>query len=163
MRLLVMIVGALTIAVSATGGQPAFSDYRREKPGVIHKITVADLPGPGATPAVRNPPSIVPRPSGAVPEALPGYSVTLYKEGLSNPRLIRTAPNGDLFIAESQPGRVTVVRGRDAGGKAQTTETFATGLNRPFGIAFYPPGPSPTHVYVGNTNSLVRFPYQVGD
>jgi len=163
MRLLGMIFGALTIAASATGGQSAFSDFRREKPGVIHKITVADLPGPGATRAVQNPPTMVPRPPRAVPEALPGYSVTLYKEGLSNPRLIRTAPNGDLFIAESQPGRVTVVRGRDASGKAQTTETFATGLNRPFGIAFYPAGPSPTHVYVGNTNSLVRFPYQVGD
>ena len=33
----------------------------------------------------------------------------------------------------------------------------------PFGIAFYPPGPNPTHVYVGNTNSVVRFPYQNGD
>jgi len=119
MRLFGMIFGALAIAVSATGGQSAFSDFRREKPGVIHKITVADLPAPGATPAVQNSPTMVPRPPRAQPEALPGYSVTLYKEGLANPRLIRTAPNGDLFIAESQPGRVTVVRGRDANGKAQ--------------------------------------------
>ena len=33
----------------------------------------------------------------------------------------------------------------------------------PFGIAFYPPGPNPTHVYIGNTDSVVRFPYQYGD
>jgi glucose/arabinose dehydrogenase len=156
MKLLVVLFGVLTIAASATGDQTAFSDFRRERPGVIHKITVADLPGPGATRAVQNPPTMV-------PEALSGYAVTLYKEGLANPRLIRTAPNGDLFVAESRPGLVTVIRGRDASGKAQTTETFASGLTRPFGIAFYPAGPNPTHVYIANTNSLVRFPYQTGD
>jgi len=40
---------------------------------------------------------------------------------------------------------------------------FATGLNRPFGIAFYPLGSDPKYVYVGNTDSVVRFPYQNGD
>jgi len=89
--------------------------------------------------------------------------VALYADGLENPRLMRTAPNGDVFVAESRPGRVKVVRGRDSAGKAQTVEVFAAGLTRPFGIAFYPPGPNPTHVYVGNTDSVVRFPYQVGD
>ncbi len=34
---------------------------------------------------------------------------------------------------------------------------------RPFGIAFWPPGPSPKFIYVGNTGSVVRFPYQAGD
>ena len=42
-------------------------------------------------------------------------------------------------------------------------EVFATGLDRPFGIAFYPPGPEPKFVYVGNTDSVVRFPYRNGD
>jgi glucose/arabinose dehydrogenase len=89
--------------------------------------------------------------------------VALYADGLENPRLMRTAPNGDIFVAESRPGRVKVMRGRDAAGRAQTVDVFATGLTRPFGIAFYPPDASPTHVYVGNTDSIVRFPYQVGD
>jgi glucose/arabinose dehydrogenase len=82
---------------------------------------------------------------------------------LKNPRLIRTAPNGDMFLAESGPGRILVFRGITSDGKPQTTETFASGLTRPFGIAFYPPGPDPKYVYVGNTNSVVRFPYQNGD
>jgi glucose/arabinose dehydrogenase len=30
-------------------------------------------------------------------------------------------------------------------------------------VAFYPPGAKPTHVYVGNTDSIVRFPYRAGD
>src|SRR4029079_18430041 len=40
---------------------------------------------------------------------------------------------------------------------------FAARLQSPFGIAFYPAGPDPQWVYVGNTGSVVRFPYKVGD
>ena len=47
--------------------------------------------------------------------------------------------------------------------KPEVNAVFATGLSRPFGIAFYPPGPEPRYVYVGNTNSVVRFPYKNGD
>jgi glucose/arabinose dehydrogenase len=154
------MLAAVMVAAAALGDQSAFSDFRRERPGVVHKITVADLPAPGATRAVQNPPTVVTRPATAKPETLPGYTVTLYADGFNNPRIIRTAPNGDLFVAQSQPGTVKAIRG---GAKAQDVETFATGLNRPFGIAFYPPGPDPTHVYVGNTNSVVRFPYRAGD
>ena len=86
-------------------GRPAaFSDFRRDVPGAIHKITIADLPAPRATRGVNNPPTMVARPAGALPKALPGYVVSEYASGLDNPRLIRTAPNGDLFVAESDPG-----------------------------------------------------------
>jgi glucose/arabinose dehydrogenase/beta-lactamase superfamily II metal-dependent hydrolase len=145
-------------------GRPAaFSDFRREVPGAIHKITLADLPAPRATRGVNNPPTMVARPAGALPKTMPGYAVSEYASGLDNPRLIRTAPNGDVFVAESDPDRVRVIRGRGADGRAQTVSTFAMGLNRPFGIAFYPLGPNPEWVYVGNTDSIVRFPYRVGD
>ena len=145
-------------------GRPAaFSDFRRDVPGAIHKITIADLPAPRATRGVNNPPTMVARPVAALPKALPGYVVSEYASGLDNPRLIRTAPNGDLFVAESDPGRVRVVRGRGSDGRARTVSTFAMGLNRPFGIAFYPLGPNPEWVYVGNTDSIVRFPYKSGD
>ncbi len=124
---------------------------------------LSDLPQPFATPAVDNSAHVVSRPSAAWPQAPDGFKVQLYAQNLKNPRLIRTAPNGDLFVAESGPGRILVFRGVTSDGKPQTTETFATGLTRPFGIAFYPPGPDPKYVYVGNTNSVVRFPYQNGD
>jgi glucose/arabinose dehydrogenase len=163
MKWMTIAVAALLTAASATGDQSPFSDFRAERPGVIHRITASDLPLPFATSSARNPPKSVPRPDGAMPQPLPGYAVALYAGGLENPRLMRTAPNGDIFVAESRPGRVKVLRGRDASGRAQAVEVFAEGLTRPFGIAFYPPGPNPTHVYVGNTDSVVRFPYQVGD
>ena len=65
-------------------------------------------------------------------------------------------------MAESRPGRIHVFR-LSTTGKVATDQVFATGLNMPYGIAFYPPGPNPTHVYIGNTDSVVRFPYQNGD
>ncbi len=140
-----------------------FFDYRLERPGASHKITVADLPPPRAAESVDNGPSLVPRPKNAFPVAPPGFKVDLYADGFSNPRLIRTAPNGDLFLAESAPGEIKVVRGLRADGRAAQVERFASGLNKPFGIAFYPPGDAPMWVYVANTDSVVRFPYKSGD
>jgi glucose/arabinose dehydrogenase len=143
--------------------QAPFTDYRHEQPGTVHKVTLADLPEPYRTQSADNRPHIVPRPADAWPKALPGFTVTQYAAGLQNPRLIRRAPNGDLFVAESEPGRIRVLRGVGADGKAQTVEVFAAGLTQPFGIAFYPPGPNPQFVYVANTGSVVRFPYRNGD
>jgi glucose/arabinose dehydrogenase len=42
-------------------------------------------------------------------------------------------------------------------------ETFTTGVDGAYGIAFYPPGPEAEFVYVGIYNSVVRFPYVNGD
>jgi glucose/arabinose dehydrogenase len=145
-----------------TGGSP-FTDFRGEAPGTIHKITPGDLPKPYMTPDSDNDPRVVAKPGNAWPQALPGFKVDLYAGDLKNPRLIRTAPNGDLFLAESDPGIILVFRGVTSDGKAAKKETFATGLSRPFGITFYPPGPNPQYVYIGNTDSVVRFPYQNGD
>jgi glucose/arabinose dehydrogenase len=143
--------------------KPPFTDYRFEKPGTIRKITVNDLPAPFLTPSAGNSPKLVARPEGAWPQVLPGFEVTLYAAGLDEPRLIRTAPNGDFFVAESKAGDIRVFRGITSTGKPEEMQVFASGLSRPFGINFYPPGPNPQWIYVGNTDSVVRFPYQNGD
>ena len=144
-------------------GHAAFTNYKKQAPGVVRKITVADLPAPYSTKSAGNSPTVVPRPSDAWPKAPAGFKVDLYASGLNSPREIRTAPNGDLFVAESDSGEITVFRGMTKDSKPEQTSTFATGLHEPFGIAFYPPGPNPTSVYIGNTNSVVRFPYKNGD
>src|SRR6202522_2228227 len=79
------------------------------------------------------------------------------------PRIIRTAPNGDLFVADSQAGSILVLRGVTAAGKAATISTYATGLDHPFGIAFYPSGAHPQWIYVGTATTIVRFAYNSGD
>jgi glucose/arabinose dehydrogenase len=167
-------------------GQAAFTDWNQQKPGIRHKITVADLPAPNQDEAVNNGPQIVPKPLNVWPIAPPGFKVTLYAGGdfiptaasssinnqapsvpaaasiFREPRLMRTAPNGDLFLTDSHGDKVFVLRGVGPDGKAQKISVFATGLSLPFGIAFYP-ATNPRWVYIGNTDSVVRFPYKSGD
>jgi glucose/arabinose dehydrogenase len=142
---------------------PPFTDFRYEVPGKVRKITVADLPPPYATSSAGNGPTMTPRPDGVIPKAPDGFKVNLYAEGLGTPRVIRVAPNGDIFLAESGSGQIRIYRGMTADGKPQQTSVFATHLNKPYGIAFYPLGPNPQWVYIGNTDEVVRFPYRNGD
>jgi glucose/arabinose dehydrogenase len=148
---------------SVLTGQDAFTNYAKEKPGVTRKLTVADLPAPYATKGVDNGADMVKRPEGAIPQAPEGFKVSLYYTGLNQPRLIRKAPNGDLFVALSYENKVMVFRGVDSEGKAKEVSTFADNLSQPFGIAFYPAGPNPKWIYIGNTDAVVRFPYKNGD
>ena len=144
-------------------GQAAFVDYRSMKTGTFRKITVADLAQPFATESVRNNAEMVPRPADAWPQAPAGFKVDLYATALEGPRQIRMAPNGDFFVAESTAGQIKVFRGRGPDGKPEQVSVFASGLKQPFGINFYPSGGNPQWVYVGNTNSVVRFAFQTGD
>jgi glucose/arabinose dehydrogenase len=144
-------------------GEGSFNDWGNERPGNRYLIKDSDLPKPYATESTRNQSTIVPRPADAWPQVPEGFKVDLAATGLDNPRTIVTAPNGDLFLAESDPGRIRVIRGFGSDGKVQTNEVFASGLTMPYGIAFYPPGPNPQYVYIGNTSSVVRFPYKNGD
>jgi glucose/arabinose dehydrogenase len=117
-------------------GQDAFTDAAHESPGTRRHLTVNDLPAPNEKESVDNGPSMVPKPADAWPKAPAGFKVEQYTTGLDNPRLMRTAPNGDLFVAESQPGKILVFRGVTPDGKPQQTSVFAEGLHQPFGIAF---------------------------
>src|SRR5262249_56559971 len=116
-----------------------------------------------ATRSVDNGPRVIDRPNGAWPQVPPGFKITEFAKDMENPREVVTAPNGDLFVAESEPGRIKVLRDANGDGKAETVQVFASGLDQPFGLAFYPPGPDPRYLYVGNTGSVVRFPYQNGE
>jgi glucose/arabinose dehydrogenase len=172
-RLRLVLLPVVLIASAAPGddpkpggtrtGQDALGDWTTDAPGVRRKITVADLARPYATPSANNHPKVVKRPEGAWPKAPQGFGVTEFATGLTQPRVIVRAPNGDLFLAESSANRVRVFRDADGDGKPEVNEVFAAGLNRPFGIAFHPVGPDPKYVYVGNTDSVVRFPYKNGD
>jgi glucose/arabinose dehydrogenase len=153
----------LLLPITAAADSSPFTDWRGQRPGATHHIRASDLPPPGASESVDNGPRMVPRPANAWPQAPAGFKVQLFASGLKNPRLIRTAPNGDIFVAESRADLIRVFRGMDAEGKAKQTSVFAKGLRRPFGIAFYPLGPDPQWIYVGNTDSVVRYPYRNGD
>jgi glucose/arabinose dehydrogenase len=155
-------------------GPSAFTDYQKEKPGTFRKITVADLPKPFETASAGNPPKSVSRPANMWPQAPPGFKVEQYVDenllgtiegnpSRMEPRELRAAPNGDIFLADTRANKIVILRGIGSDGKPQQTSVFAdTGLRAPFGIAFYPLGNDPKWVYIGNTDSVVRFPYTSG-
>jgi glucose/arabinose dehydrogenase len=140
-----------------------FGDWQQDAPGVVHRITPADLPAPYASRFASNGAHLVARPTGAAPHVPPGFAAQIFATGLSTPRALRVAPNGDIFLAETGAERVRVFRPGADGAKPAQSAVFATGLTLPYGIAFFPPGPNPTYVYVAETNRLLRFPYQPGD
>ena len=153
-------------AAAQTGGDllegaAAFGDWRTNDPGRRRMIRPRDLPAPDRAGSVTNFVTNVRRTTAQKPIVPAGFAVNLFASGLAGPRLIRVAPNGDVFAAESNAGRVRVLRPN--GAQSSEATVFASGLSSPFGIAFYPPGKDPQWIYVGNTDSVVRFPYRNGD
>lgn len=147
-------------------GKAAFGTWEADAPGVSRHITSAGLPAPTLTendpeaPDFENLANVVAPPPGKMPDVPAGFKAEVFASGLNQPRVIRTAPNGDIFVAESGAGRILVFPA-DVAGTAKF-EVFTEGLEKPFGIAFYPPA-DPRYVYVGAANQVVRFPYRGGD
>jgi len=143
-------------------GAFAYGDWTRDSPGARRRFTTADMPPPYATRSVADGGSIVPRPSGATPKVPPGFTVEAFATGLSGPRLLRVAPNGDIFVAEMDAGDIRVLHAVASGQRATAT-VYAKGLDEPFGLAFYPPGANPQSLYVGTVDAVLRFAYHSGD
>jgi glucose/arabinose dehydrogenase len=163
---LIMSAGAWAMTCAAGAevrtGQAALGDWRTDSPGVVRQIAIADMPAPYATRPSAQPPAEVARPPDMALKVPAGFSVSPFAK-LDHPRQIRVAPNGDVFVAETDAGRITVLRAADGAAAPAATEVFASGLDQPFGIAFYPAGPHPKLIYVANNNSVVRFDYESGD
>jgi glucose/arabinose dehydrogenase len=160
--LVVIAAARASLADSVRSGDAAFSDWHGDAPGAIRKITPEALPAPFASRSSSAAGMLIPRPVGASPRLPPGFTAMVFAVDLDRPRTMRTAPNGDIFVAESG-GQIRVLHTADGAEKPIASATFAHGLRMPFGVAFWPPGPSSRFVYVGETNRIVRFPYQPGD
>ncbi len=137
--------------------------WRNAAPGVAHHITLADLPAPFATASARSGPRVVRPPTDATLAVPPGFTVNRFAQGLGGARYLRVAPNGDIFLAQTGPGRIRLLRAAPGANAPSLNQDFITGLDHPFGLAFYPPGPDPQWLYVANNNAIVRIPYHNGD
>ncbi len=149
-------------ADAVRSGESAYGDWRADAPGVMRHIRPQDMPRPGATAAAASGARFVASADRSL-KVPPGFSATLLTGKVPGARTVRVAPNGDIFTAQSEGGRVTVLRLSKDRSKVERTETFASQLSLPYGIAFYPPGPNPQWVYVGEPTRVVRFAYKVGD
>lgn len=126
----------------------------RATPGQHFEIAPANLPAPHATPAVDATPVVVPRPQGALPQVPQGFTVSLFAGGLGKPRFLAVAPNGDVFVSESDFGKITVLAQR--GGHLKRA-TFASGFAQPHGLAFHDGA-----LYVADTQAVWKLGYRDG-
>jgi len=124
---------------------------------LILALFIQQLPPPFQTPWYRKITRSVPMPEGRTLTVPEGFNVSLFAEKLENPRWMALAPNGDIFVAESGARKITVLRDANKDGVAEIKETFATDLNRPFGLSFWK-----NYLYVGNNDAVVRFAYKPG-
>ncbi len=113
-----------------------------------------ELPPPFATKSAGNAPEVTKPPKGFLPTVPKGFSVNVFAVGFKAPRFLATAPNGDIFVADSAAGKIYILRDPQHTGGAQEREEFAAGLDQPFGIVFHE-----GFVYVGDTDAVLRFPY----
>jgi glucose/arabinose dehydrogenase len=157
------LLAAAAPANAPRTGSAAYGDWRDDAPGVVRQITPQDMPPPFATGSAQHSPLVVARPAGATLHVPPGFTVDEFASGLSRPRTMRVAPNGDVFLAESGAGRIRVFRTQDGEARPVQSSIFAEDLPLPFGIDFWPPGPDPRYVYVALSAKVVRLPYRVGD
>lgn len=161
---LASLQGAVKAAAAA---QPATAAERQgswddNQPGRIHHIKVTDMPPPFATSSAGNGPRVEARPNGSMPTVPQGFAVSVFAVDADKPRVALRAPNGDVFLAATAKGEIKVARAKN-GQAADKVDVFATGLSRPYGIAFWPSGANPQYLYVANVNSVVRIPYRNGD
>ena len=124
-------------------------------------------------------------PEGQMPEAPAGFRVTRYAGDLDHPRWMYCLANGDVLVSEAsgkpkppkteedfqkqalmkksgQPrpsaDRIMLLRDTDADGVADVRHVLLENLNQPFGMEVVK-----GHLYVGNTDGVVRFPFNEGE
>lgn len=158
----IIILASLACAQSASKNstpQQSLTSQSGAKPvSGHHEIKLSDLPPPQVQRGPVNMSRVIPRPEGAQLALPPGFEIDTFAEGdLKRPRWLALAPNGDIFVAESEGNRISVLRDKNNDGKVDERFVFASDLARPFGMAFWR-----DYLYVGNTDAVVRFKYKPG-
>jgi glucose/arabinose dehydrogenase/cytochrome c2 len=150
-----------SIVVPDSSAQSA--NWRLDAPGCPHRISASSMPAAFATPSSRNSSSVVAKPANASLSVPPGFHIDIFSTGLTGPRKMLVAPNGDILVTEMRGGRVTVLHPSPDGSRAAGTDVYLQGLKQPFGLAFYPNAQNPQWLYVAETNRVTRYAFQVGD
>jgi glucose/arabinose dehydrogenase len=156
-------LAAAGLVSHSAAAQQAGQNWKDDAPGVTHRVDVTALQAPLATPSAADFPRIVAKPANAEPKLPAGFKVEVFARDVNKPRIMRIAPNGDVFLSETGAGRIKVLKPSADGASVASVSTFAEGLTQPFGLQFYPAGDKPEWLYVAENNRVVRFKYNVGD
>lgn len=128
-----------------------------ERVGERHDVSPNNMPAPYSSPAVANSAERVRRAAAQVPAVPPGFKANAFATGLSHARWLAVAPNGDVFLAEPGPGKITLLRDEKGNGRADLMTTFASGFEYPHGMAFHG-----GYLYVADVRGVWRVPYRDG-
>lgn len=94
------------------------------------------------------------------PQAPAGFTVMKYAENLIHPRHTYIAPNGAVFVVESDTrnsaNRISLLQDQNGDGIAEAS-VFLEDLNQPFGMLVLK-----DFFYVANTDGVFRYPYKEG-
>lgn len=95
------------------------------------------------------------------PQAPEGFVVTKFAENLIHPRQTYIAPDGTIFVVESNTrnsaNRISLLQDKNGDGIAERS-TLLENLNQPFGMLVLN-----NFFYVANTDGVYRYPYKSGD
>ncbi len=150
---------ALAFPAMVHGAGPERAAERTPAREVGDRVTlrVEDLPAPGATPTVSNTPLPVERPAGRPLRVPPGFTATLFRDGVENARNLLVLPDGGVLVAQQKPGTLTLLHDRDGDGAAEEAWLWAAGFDRPFGLAFHG-----GFVLVADAQAVWRLPWREG-
>ncbi len=149
---------ALRLAMAAAiAAAPASAQLFEQEPGTKITIDLKALPKPYAPPSPANASLSIPRPKDAMPRVPAGFKVNVFADDLERARVVKVAPNGDVFLAQ-QTGDVRVLRDADGDGKADKIELYAEDMANPHGIDF-----TKDAVLIGDLKAVWSFAYKAGD
>ncbi|AHM59955.1 glucose/sorbosone dehydrogenase-like protein [Flammeovirgaceae bacterium 311] len=166
--LLVLLLGAEACSsrINESAGGASVSDAMAREDSLATyglQVTADTLPLPYKTASNTKKSKVIGWSDNNTPKAPAGFTVTKFADGLEHPRNIYVAPNGDIFIAESDDeeksaNRITIIRDDNSDGKPELQRVFMSGLNQPYGMLVLN-----NYFYVANTDGVLRYPYQQGE
>ena len=148
------VVLALAAGAVLAGAASAESPPR---PGQRFETRAADMPPPFATGSAANRASTVALGHFDAPDVPEGFTATRFAEGLAHARWMTVAPGGEVFLAEPRAGRISLLIDADRDGAADAHHVFASGLNRPHGLALHG-----GYLYVADLKHVWRYSWRPG-
>ena len=156
--ILVVLVFSTNACAQLSNSKPSPPVLITNAPLAHYDIKPSDLPQPKIEDDVNNGPNVIAQPANATLNVPKGFEVTTFAEGgFTRPRWMALAPNGDVFLADSEGSQIFVLRDANKDGVAEQRFVFVDEQKQPFGIAFWK-----DYVYIGNTDAVVRYKYMEG-
>jgi glucose/arabinose dehydrogenase len=139
----------LFLALLLTSVAPAAWAADEQRLGAHFDIRAEAMPVPYATRSASNESDTISRPANITLQVPTGFTASIFADGLKNPRWFAVAKNGDVFVAESDAGKVTLLRDADGDDKVEFKAIFTDGLAQPHGLAFHD-----NALYVAHTRAV---------